>query len=244
MAVHGLADLAMYEGRWAEAEKILEAGILADEKSKAQLAMAGKLTLLAEAQLAQNRQAQAIRSAQQAIALSRSDTTVVPAALVLIRAGRSAEAEGIARSLSQQFQRRSRAYAAIIDGEIARAAGEFVKARDAFDRAQKLADIWLGRYLLGITYVEGGQYLSAQAELGAADKRRGEATAVFLDDMPSFRYLAPLPYWLGRVQEGITAGSPAAAENYRKFLALRPEGSTDPLAVDARKRLASSPSSR
>ena len=139
--------------------------------------------------------------------------------------------------LRQKLQRRSRAYGAIVEGEIARAAGRSGDAKDAFERAQKLADLWLGRFLLGVTYIEGSEYLSAQAELDQAEKRRGEATAVFLDDVPSFRYLAPLPYWLGRAQEGINKASPAAAENYKKFLALRPD-SRDPLAADARKRLA------
>ena len=70
-----------------------------------------------------------------------------------------------------------------------------------------------------------------------ADKRHGEATAVFLDDVPSFRYLAPLPYWLARSQEGVNKASAVAADNYRKFIALRAEDSRDPLVADARKRL-------
>ena len=73
-----------------------------------------------------------------------------------------------------------------------------------------------------MTYVDGGEPRSALVELEQAEKRRGEATAVFLDDVPTFRYLAPLPYWLGRAHEGINSASPAAADNYRKFLALRP----------------------
>ena len=77
-----------------------------------------------------------------------------------------------------------------------------------------------------------------------AEKRRGEATAVFLDDVPSFRYLAPLPYWLGRAQEGVNKASPAAADNYKKFLSLRPDDSRDPLVADARKRLAALSSPR
>jgi len=236
-AAHGLADLAMYEGRWADAEKLLEAGISADEASKNRLAGAAKLTALAEVHLAQGRVPQAVRAAQDALATTREDATLVSAALVLVRANRRAEAQAIAEELGRQFQPRRRAYAAIIEGELARAAGRFVEARDAFDRARKLADLWLGRFLLGVTYAGGEQHLSAQAELDIADKRRGEAIAVFLDDVPSFRYLAPLPYWLARAQEGVNKASPAAAENYRKFLILRPEGSGDPLAADARKRL-------
>jgi hypothetical protein len=46
-----------------------------------------------------------------------------------------------------------------------------------------------------------------------------------------------LPYWIGRAQEGMNSGSAAAADNYRKFLALRPDAAHDALAGDARKRL-------
>jgi serine/threonine protein kinase/tetratricopeptide (TPR) repeat protein len=237
VATHGLADLAMYEGRWADAEKLLVDGIAVDEKAHNSVLQASKLVVLAEVHVAQNRAPQAVRAAQDALALSKQDPIAVPAALVLLRANRRADAQTIASDFGRQFQRRNRAYGAIIEGEIARAAGRSGEAKDAFDRAQKLADLWLGRFLLGVTYVEGAQYPSAQAELGLAEKRRGEAAAIFLDDVPSFRYLAPLPYWLGRAHEGMNAGS-AAAENYRKFLSLRPEDSRDPLVADARKRLA------
>jgi tetratricopeptide (TPR) repeat protein len=237
VATHGLADLAMYDGRWADAETLLVDGIAVDEKAHNSVFQASKLVVLAEVHVAQNRAPQAARAAQEALALSKQDPIAVPAALVLLRANRRADAQSLASDFGKQFQRRSRAYGAIIEGEIARAAGRSGEAKDAFDRAQKLADLWLGRFLLGVTYVEGAQYPSAQAELGLAEKRRGEAAAIFLDDVPSFRYLAPLPYWLGRAHEGMNAG-PAAAENYRKFLLLRPEDSRDPLAADARKRLA------
>ena len=51
-------------------------------------------------------------------------------------------------------------------------------------------------------------------------KRRGEATAIFLDDVPTFRYLAPLSYWLARAQEG-QQNTVGAAESYKAFIALR-----------------------
>jgi serine/threonine-protein kinase len=238
VATHGLADLAMYEGRWADAEKLLVDGIAVDTKTRNSGHQASKLVALAEVHLVQNRGPLAVRAAQEAMALSKQDSIAVPAALVLVRAGRRADAETIAADFGKQLQRRSRAYGAIIEGEMARTAGRSGEAKDAFDRAQKLADLWLGRFLLGVTYVEGAQYPSAQAELGLAEKRRGEAAAIFLDDIPSFRYLAPLPYWLGRVEEGINPASSSALDNYRRFLTLRPEGAPDPLAADARKRVA------
>ena len=73
LAALGLADLAMYEGRWSDAEKLLDAGIAADEKSNEQLARATKMTALAEVYLAQNRAPQAVRKAQDAMAITHED---------------------------------------------------------------------------------------------------------------------------------------------------------------------------
>ena len=162
VATHGLADLAMYEGRWADAEKLLVDGIAVDEKAHNSVFQASKLVVLAEVYVAQNRAPQAARAAQEALALSKQDPIAVPAALVLLRANRRADAQTIASDFSKQFQRRSRAYGAIIEGEIARAAGRSGEAKDAFDRAQKLADLWLGRFLLGV-HVCGGRPISVSS---------------------------------------------------------------------------------
>src|SRR6185295_13022725 len=107
---------------------------------------------------------------------------------------------------------------------------------DALGRAQKFADLWLGRFMLGVVNVEASRFALSQPDLELCLKRRGEAMALFLDDVPTFRYLTPLPYWLARAQEGQQNRS-AAADNYKAFLALRPGNSSDPLAADARKRL-------
>ena len=71
-------------------------------------------------------------------------------------------------------------------------------------------------------------------EFDSCLERRGEATAVFLDDIPTFRHLAALSYWIARAQDGLGMGT-AATENYQAFLALRPDGG--PLADDANRRL-------
>jgi len=56
-----------------------------------------------------------------------------------------------------------------------------------------------------------------------------------LDDIPTFRYLPPVYYYLARTQEGLH--SPAAADSYKMFLALRK--TDDTLALDAKRRLTS-----
>jgi tetratricopeptide (TPR) repeat protein len=92
------------------------------------------------------------------------------------------------------------------------------------------------RFNLGRAFLEAGAFAEALQEFETCTKRRGEATAVFLDDVPTIRYLATLPYWTARAQEGLGL-APQARENYRKFLSLRMKDSPDPLVKDARKRL-------
>ena len=59
---------------------------------------------------------------------------------------------------------------------------------------------------------------------------------MFRDDVPSFRYLRPMDYWLGRAKAGV--GQPAqAVEHFKRFLARRP-GARELLVDDARQRLA------
>jgi tetratricopeptide (TPR) repeat protein len=238
LAAHGLADLAMFEGRWADAEKLLTEGVAADAKTKNTTAQAAKLVMRAELHATSNRMPQAISDLQEALALSKEHSTLLQAALIYVRANRRGEAQTIAQELSKQFQRRGRAYGEIAQGELARVAASYVAAVEALNRSEALSDLWLGRFSLARVYIEAGQFPLAQAELNIADRRRLEASAVFLDDVPSYRYLATLPYWQARVQEGTNPGSAAAAENYRKFLSLRPDAAAaDALAADARKRL-------
>ena len=55
------------------------------------------------------------------------------------------------------------------------------------------------------------------------------------DDLPSFRYTATLPYWLGRAKEELGMKA-LAVDHYKAFLALRPNSPKDALVADARKR--------
>ena len=235
----GLADLAMYEGRFADAERILAPAVLDDEKGRNTAGQASKYVALAEALQALGRQPLAVEAARKALAASRNESVLVPTARVLAAAGRAAEVKGFATELDAQIQPQMRAHARIIEGELALRQNRPAEAVEAFRAAARLSNLWLAHFDLGIAYVTLGPQHAAEAlaEFDTAVKRRGEATAVFLDDMPSFRYLAALPYWLGRAQEGVGMKGPST-ESYKTYLALRPEGLKDPLAEDARSRLA------
>jgi len=67
-------------------------------------------------------------------------------------------------------------------------------------------------------------------------KRRGEATSIFLDDVPSYHYLPAVYYYQGRARGGLK--SAGATESYKTFLLMKEKGVGDPLVAEARKRLA------
>ena len=93
---------------------------------------------------------------------------------------------------------------------------------------------------VGDCIVEARGAPEALGELQACQKRRGETTAILLDDVPSIRYLSPLSYWLGQAQDGV--GQTAAARaSYEAYINLRAAAAADPLVKDARQRLVSLP---
>jgi tetratricopeptide (TPR) repeat protein len=235
-AATGLADLAMYEGRYGDAAGALSAAIAADEAAGDRAGAATKYIILAEAELARGRKVPAVAAVQHALKASRVDSVLLAAARVLVAAGREASARQVAADLVRQTQGYSRAYAGIVNVDLALSKRSPVDAVEALRGAQKTADLWLTHFLLGRSYVEAGQFPEAIAEFDSCVRRRGEATAIFLDDIPSIRYLAPLPYWQARAQEGLGL-SAQAAENYKQFLAIR-QAADDALVRDARDRIA------
>jgi hypothetical protein len=127
----------------------------------------------------------------------------VAAARILLRTDREADARKIAADLDRQINVGSRAYAKIIEGEIALQRHRPTEAIDAFRVATGLRDLWLARLDLGIAYLDAQHPAEALSEFETCRKRRGEASALFLDDQPTFRLLAPLPGWLAQAQKGL-----------------------------------------
>jgi tetratricopeptide (TPR) repeat protein len=240
LAAIGRADLALYTGSGNTVPADLKASIAEDLTAKRTTPAAVKQIAIAEAELAAGRKAQAIDAAHEALTLTKQAATIVPAARVLMKAGKIAEARALAGELEGQLQKQSRAYGKIVLAEIALEEKKPAEAVDLLTQARALADLWLGRFDLGVAYVMADPLqhgAEAIAELETAQKRRGEATALFFDDRPTVRYLATLPYWLGRAQEGLSQAAPARA-SYESFLKIRGEAAADPLVQDARKRLA------
>jgi tetratricopeptide (TPR) repeat protein len=244
-ATLGRADLEMYFGHYRQAADLLNQGIALDLKRKASTDLARKYVALADAYLALGNRRRASEAASQAVKLSRSESILVPAARVWLQAGEEAKALGIAADLQRTLQTHASAYARLINGEAAHRRGRTGEAIEVFLDAQKRHDSWWSRFLLGRTYVEaGGHFTEGLRELELCVKRRGEAADVFVDDLPTLRYLPPAYYWLGRAQEGAGVAG-AGRANYELFVKLRSGADPpDPLVADAMRRLQTSRQAR
>jgi tetratricopeptide (TPR) repeat protein len=234
----GVADAAMYQGRYRDVLPSLAAATAADEKAHDTAAAAAKYVALADANVALNRRDAALAAARKAAALGTDESVLFPAALTFIWAGQTDAARAIEARLGSQLENPPRSYAGLISGETARRDRRPADAIDAMRAAQSRHDSWWSRFLLGRLYEELGHHPEAVAELELAVKRRGEAADAFIADTPMLRYVPPAYYWLARAQEGMQA-MPAAGRSYDRFLALRAQGDTaDPLVADARNRSA------
>jgi tetratricopeptide (TPR) repeat protein len=235
-AAGGLADLALYEGRLADAAGILEPAIKAEQDPSRRARL---VVTLAEARASQGRAREAAALARQATALSQEEGIAFLAGRVLSDAGQHALALELVGKMLKRLDPEPLAYARVLEGEIALARRDPRKAIERFKTAQQFADSWLGRFGLGRAYLEAGAFAEADSEFDLCEKRLGEATAVLLDDMPTYRYEAPIHYYQGRVHEAL--GSPGAADSYKAFLAIKQRGDERGLVTDAQRRLGAAP---
>jgi tetratricopeptide (TPR) repeat protein len=233
----GLTDLALYQGRDADAIATAQSGLAADSIKRRPDNKAALNILLAEAYLAGGQSGRSYAAARAALDTSRDEHVSLAAARTFIALGRLKEASELAKRLDAGTRGYSRVYARIVQGELALQRGAIAEAVETFQAGQKIGDLWLTRFMLGVAFIHAERYPDALDALETCVKRRGEATAIFFDDLPSARYLAPLPYWLGRAQEA-TGLRKQAGEQYDKFLRLRPNRPRDPLVVNAQQRLA------
>jgi len=236
LAVLGLADIALYEGRLADAVRILEEGLEVDRKEGRTDFLGNKWSLLAQARLWGGNVARAVQAADPAVALGKNIAAIFMSARVYIQAGEEGKALSLAEDLSRRLEPEPKAYAKLIEGEIKRKDGQIQEAITLFQEAQTLLDTWIGRCILGKAYLEIEAYPDAHNALDSCLTHNGEAASVFFDDTPTYHVVAPIQYYIGRAQEGL--GSLAAADSYRNFLAIKEKADwDDPLVKDARQRL-------
>ena len=229
IASMGLADIALFQGRTSDAVSVLTAAVERDREAKRTDAANQKLSTIAEARGSGAEDVAKNASSRDAHALFQS-------ARALIASNKTDAALAVASRLGAQIETELQMYGKLIEGEVLLKNGNVREALSRFEAAKNLSDSWLARFDRGRAYLELGAFTEADSDFETCVKRRGEATAAFLDDVPTYHYFVPVYYYLGRAQEGL--GSASAVDSYEQFLVIKQNGDGDPLVADARRRVA------
>jgi Flp pilus assembly protein TadD len=235
-AAAGLGDLALYEGRFADAVHTFEQGAEADLAAKNSDTAANKFASLAYVHLARGRNDAAVAAAQKVLANSKVIPFRFLAARVLIEAGAVAPAQAVAADLAARFAAEPQAYGKILQGQIALKKRDPPQAIKLLTDANNVVDTWLGHFDLGRAYLEAGQFTQADSEFDICIKRRGETLSLLNED-PTYGLFPPVYYYQGRAREGVPTDGFAAS--YREYLEIRGNSTEDPLLPEVRKRAGS-----
>ncbi|MDH5241259.1 MAG: tetratricopeptide repeat protein [Gammaproteobacteria bacterium] len=201
----GVADVALFAGDAKQAETVLLASIEDDRSGDNERGIGVKTIALAETYLAEGKNTEALEALRSVSMDSLEDGLLVPGAIMFAKLGEFDAAKEIADRLGNQLRPQSRAYAKLIGGVIELERERFVPAIDELKAALGFADLWIVHYYLGQAYLAAQYPVEAGAEFDAAYERRGEAMAMFFDDIPTWRYMAPLATWSEKAR-GAVAG--------------------------------------
>ena len=149
----GLADLAVYEGRFSEAVKLFEDGAAADLAAKKPDAAAMKLTALAYAHLARGQAASAAAAAERALKHSKAPPIRFLSARIFVETGAVARAKTLAAAFTSQLAAEQQAYGKIIEGGLALKGGDPRQAVKLLTEANEIHDTWLGHFDLGRAFL-------------------------------------------------------------------------------------------
>ena len=183
------ADLAIFQGRFDEAESLLRA--LA-ESHDAEESTASWATL-AELHAMTGKNAKAREAAKRALA-SDGSVTRFRAARAVIRAGFPGDASETVKMFAERTNQRARLYAALLAAEIALASRDATAALAALARPG-LLDSWLVKATRARAYAMAGNGIAAKADADACWTRRGQGAMAFPEyDATTLRYLREIPH--------------------------------------------------
>jgi len=233
-ASSGLGDMDILEGRFSEAVRILRQGVSDDLASERLGPASAKLAAIAYAEQSRGRTRAAVEAAEEAVQHSSAITTRFLAARAFVEAGDVARARPLVDGLAKELYAEPQAYAKILEGLILLKNGDAGGAIPVLRQANEQFDTWLGLFDLGRASLEAGLFAQADSAFDAClNVRRGEALSLFLDEEPTYAYLAPVHFYLGQARQGLK--SPTYAESYRAYLNLRGNSKEDPRLSEVRK---------
>ncbi len=234
-AASGLADLALYEGRFTDAARLFEQGAAADLVARSTERAARKLTSLAYTQLLRGRKTEALAAAEEALTTSQALAIRFLAARVLVEADALDRARTLAAGLAEELPAEPQAYGKIIEGEVALKSGDARQAVKILSDANSTLDTWLGHFDLGRAYLELGAYPQADSEFDRCIKRRGEALSLLVDEEATYGVFPVVYYYQGRVREALN--NARFADSYGEYVKIRGNSTEDSLLTEVRKRV-------
>jgi len=234
-AAEGLADLAAVEGRLRDALGILSKGIETDLAAGDPDAAARKMVMSAELHLTMGDVARAAQAAERTLRTTRVDYVRFLAGLVLAESGKERRAGALADDFDKRWEPDPRMFAELIRGMTRLQRREYAQAIERFRSGLQRHDSWIARLLLGRAYLDAGAPEQSRDELEICEKRRGEATDLFVESVPTYRLYPAVHYHMARARERLK--SPTAAESYAAFLAIK-KSDEDPMVAEARRRFA------
>jgi tetratricopeptide (TPR) repeat protein/predicted Ser/Thr protein kinase len=234
-AALGFADIAVYQGRFTDAVRVLQQSAMVDLAAGRRDAAAEKFIDLSAVQMFRQQKGSSVAALQRAIELSDSVKVRFLSARTYIEAGDTGKAGMLASSLGAEGPAEPRAYAQVIQGEIALREGDARSAVQSFRQANGLLDTWIGHFDLGRAYLEIPAFTDADSEFDRCLKRRGEAMELFMDDVPTYGYFPPVYYYIGRVREGLKTSN--YKDSYKTYLDIRGKAAEDPLLNEVRRRV-------
>ena len=235
-AAAALGDLALYEGRFADAVRTFDQGAQADLAAKNNDLAANKFASLAYVHLVRGRKDAAVAAAEKVLATSKFIPNRFMAARVLIEAGAIAPAQALAADLASRLAAEPQAYGKLIQAQIALKKRDLPQAIKILTDANSVVDTWLGHFDLGRAYLQAGEFTRADSEFDICIKRRGEAVSLLNED-PTYGLFPPVYYYQGQAREGLQTEGFAAS--YREYLKIRGNSTEDPLLPEIRKRAGS-----
>jgi len=230
----GLADLALYEGRFSEAARLFDEGATADLAARSPNKAAMKYASAGQAFLMHGQKKAASGAADQALRNGTSVPIRFLAGRIYAEADQPDRARTLAAGLGTELTAEPQAYAKIIDGELALERGDARLAVKSFNDANGLLDTWIGHFDLGRAFLAASALPQADSEFDRCIKRRGEALSLFVDEEPTSGVFPTVYYYQGRVREAL--GNAGFADSYRAYLDLRGHSTDDPLLPEVRRR--------
>jgi tetratricopeptide (TPR) repeat protein len=229
----GLADLSAMQGHYLEAQHDIAAGLASGGRN---ISLATSLRLLrAELALQSDNRALARNEARTVIEVDTTSTAMFRAAEVLALSGDAVEAPAYADRLGAKPNAITNWYRRILLARLGATRGDFAPLEELEAAFAKEPPMWIAHYSAGVMQFAGGRAKEALSHLTWCVEHPAAASAAYLNDVPTLRYVPQARYWRARVLESV---SPADARRaYEEVLRQRRGGPDDSLAREVRDRL-------